>query len=234
MRAVSRAWICSLGVFLLPTAVLAQSTNTRELAAGKLLVASRDLGDPNFSQTVVLLVRYDGEDVVGLVVNRRSKVPLSRALEDLKGAKGRADFVYSGGPVGRSGVLALVRSRAKVEEAERVFGEVYLVTTAATLEKTMTAGTQPDTFHVYLGYAGWTARQLAAEVELGAWYIFSGDEAVVFAANPESVWPRLIRLTEENVALLARRPLDVTVRSTGGVAWHRSESLGRDFPGAID
>jgi putative transcriptional regulator len=211
MRAGCQTSICSLAGFLIfglaPFSLPAQSTNTRDLAAGKLLVASRDLGDPNFAETVVVLVRHDGDDVVGLIVNRRTKVPISRALEDLKGAKGRADPVYAGGPVGRTGVLALVRSQARMQEAERVFGEVYLITTAATLEKTMAAEAQPDTFHVYVGYAGWTARQLAAEVELGAWYIFSGDVSIVFAANPESVWSRLIKRTEENVAFNHRMTL---------------------------
>jgi putative transcriptional regulator len=211
MRAGRRTSIWSLAGLLIfglaPFPLLAQSTNTRDLAAGKLLVASRDLGDPNFAETVVVLVRHDKDDVVGLVVNRRTKVPISRALEDLKGAKGRSDLVYAGGPVGRTGVLALVRSRAKMEEAERVFGEVYLITTAVTLEKAMAAEAQPDTFHVYVGYAGWTAKQLAAEVELGAWYIFSGDASIVFAANPESVWSRLIKRTEENVAFSRRMTL---------------------------
>jgi putative transcriptional regulator len=201
--------ICSLGALLLsaaaPAPLPAQSTSTRDLGTGKLLVASRDLGDPNFAETVVLLVHHEGDDVVGLVINRRTKVPVSRALEELKGAKDRADLIYAGGPVGKSGVLALVRSRAKIEDADRVFGDVYLVTSAPSLEKAMSAATEPAALHIYLGYAGWTAKQLAAEVELGAWYIFPGDAALVFAVNPEGIWSRMIRRTEENVASLTGR-----------------------------
>ena len=62
-------------------------------------MASRDLGDPNFAETVVLLVHYDDEGVVGLILNRRTDVPLSRVLEGLKAAKDRSDPVYLGGPV---------------------------------------------------------------------------------------------------------------------------------------
>jgi putative transcriptional regulator len=181
----------------------AQSTRPKDLAAGKLLVASRDLGDPNFARTVVLLVHYDDDGVVGLIVNRRTKVPISRALEELKAAKSRSDFIYAGGPVGRTDVLALVRSGTNLEEAKHVFGDVYLVASAGLLEKTMTAN-GADTLHVYVGYAGWTPKQLESEVELGAWFIFSGDAATVFAANPASVWTRLIERTEDRVALAAR------------------------------
>src|ERR1700739_3317820 len=64
-----------------------KSRNPSPLATGKLLVASRDLADPNFAQTVVLLVRYDADGAVGLVLNRRTDVPLSRVFEGLKAAK---------------------------------------------------------------------------------------------------------------------------------------------------
>jgi len=73
-----------------------QSRNTASLAAGKLLVASRDLADPNFAQTVVLLIRYDVQGVVGLVLNRRTDLPLSRVLEGIKVAKDRSDPDISG------------------------------------------------------------------------------------------------------------------------------------------
>src|SRR5580700_11796946 len=79
----------------------AQSMQPSDLGAGKMLVASRDLPDPNFSKTVVLLVQYDDEGVVGLILNRRSKVPISRVLDDMDGAKDRSDPIYAGGPVGR-------------------------------------------------------------------------------------------------------------------------------------
>jgi hypothetical protein len=38
---------------------LVQFNNSKSLGAGKMLVASRNLGDPNFAKTVILLVRYD-------------------------------------------------------------------------------------------------------------------------------------------------------------------------------
>ncbi len=49
--------------------------------------------------TVVLLVRYDAEGVVGLILNRRTDLPLSRVLDGITAAKGRSDTVFSGGPV---------------------------------------------------------------------------------------------------------------------------------------
>ncbi len=58
-----------------------QSKNAKSLGIGKLLVASRNLGDPQFAKTVILLARYDAQGVLGLILNRRTDVPLSRVLE---------------------------------------------------------------------------------------------------------------------------------------------------------
>jgi putative transcriptional regulator len=180
----------------------AQSVRTEDLAAGKLLVASRDLLDPNFVQTVVLLVRYsdDEDSVVGLIINRRTQIPLSRVFPELKEAKGQSDPIYRGGPVERTAALALLRAPTKPEGAEHVFANVSMISSRPLLDKTIAARMDPSMFRVYLGYAGWTARQLQGEVELGAWHIFPGNAAAVFDTDPETLWSRLIRKTEERIA----------------------------------
>jgi putative transcriptional regulator len=172
-----------------------------DLAAGTFLVSSRGLGDPNFSETVILLLRYDeDEGAMGLIVNRRSDVPVARVFEDLKHAKGRTDLAYSGGPVEPDNVLALLKSSTKLEHAQRVFAGVYLIADKDLLEKTLAEKAEPSVFHVYLGYAGWGPGQLEHEVDLGAWRILPPNSESVFDTDPDSVWPRLIRRTELRIA----------------------------------
>jgi putative transcriptional regulator len=183
----------------------AQSMQPSDLAAGKMLVASRDLPDPNFAKTVVLLVQYDDEGVVGLILNRRSKVPLSRVLDDVDGAKDRPDPIYAGGPVGRTDMLALLRSRGKLEDSKRVFADICLVSSKELLKKTLASPPEANIVHVYLGYSGWTMEQLQNEVDLGAWYIFPGDAQAVFDPNPDSLWSRLILQTELRIASVVPR-----------------------------
>jgi len=179
-----------------PTVFLpVQSKNAKDLGAGKLLVASRGLADPHFAQTVVLLVHYDAEGVVGLILNRRTDVPLSRVLEGIKAAKHLSDPVYLGGPV-EPALLALLRSPAKAEGAQHIFGPVYMISSKALLEQTISARPDPGGFHVYLGYAGWTTDQLRKEVELGAWFIFQGDAGTIFDSDPDSLWSQMIQKTE--------------------------------------
>jgi putative AlgH/UPF0301 family transcriptional regulator len=195
-------WIIAAAA-LLQSRGAAQSIRSEDLAAGKLLVASRDLLDPNFVQTVVLLVRYskDEDSVVGLIVNRRTQIPIARVFPELKEAKGQSDPIYRGGPVERTAALALLRARTKPEEAELVFANVSMISSRTLLDKTIAARMDPSMFHIFLGYAGWTAQQLQGEVALGAWHIFPGSAAAVFDPDPENLWARLIRKTEERIAL---------------------------------
>jgi hypothetical protein len=39
-------------------------------------------------------------------------------------------------------------------------------------------------------------------MDLGAWHILPADAASVFDADPDSVWPKLIRRTELRIAWL--------------------------------
>lgn len=176
-----------------------QYKDPKNLGTGKLLVASRGLGDPRFAETVVLLVRYDQEGVIGLVLNRRTNVPLSRIL-DLEAAKQRSDPVYLGGPVEPAAAFALLQSKAKVEKAENVFGGVYLISDRSLFEQTISAQPDPSVFHVYMGYAGWTQSQLQAEVRLGAWFVFPADSASVFNSDPDSLWLQMIHKTNLQLA----------------------------------
>jgi putative AlgH/UPF0301 family transcriptional regulator len=194
-RAAQSPWYGGQPALLLPV----QFKDPKNLGVGKLLVASRGLDDPNFAQTVVLLVRYDEKGVLGLVLNRRTDVPLSRAL-DLEAAKNRSDPVYVGGPVGLPGVLALLQSPAKIEKGENIFGGVYLISDKTLFEQTISARPDPSVFHVYVGYAGWTQDQLRAEVQLGAWFVFPADAAAVFNPDPKSLWLEMIQKTELRLA----------------------------------
>jgi len=179
----------------------------RSIAAGKFLVAVRDLPDPNFADSVVLLVHYGEQGAMGLIINRPTRLPISRVLKEIKEAQGRWDPVYVGGPVAVSAVLALVRSRAKSEETQHVFGDVHLVSSRTILEKTLAGGADRSALRVYMGHSGWAPGQLEREVELGSWHILPADAGIVFDSDPASAWSRMIRRAEQRLAFHPGRVL---------------------------
>jgi putative transcriptional regulator len=204
-------------------AVSAQSKKPEDLAAGKLLVVPREAPDPRFAQSVVLLVRYDRSGALGLMINHRSAIPISRALTDIRGSDKRSDPIYLGGPVETTAVMALVRSQTEPGEASRIFDNLFLVTSKKGLEGALAAKTPAD-LHIYAGYCGWASGQLEGEIELGGWYIFDRNEADVFDARPDTLWSRLVGRTELHIAVYGggpgrnKPPLRATPSGTGSKA----------------
>jgi putative transcriptional regulator len=170
----------------------------RELAAGKVLVASRALGDPNFVQTVVLLADHSDKGSMGLVINRRSEIPVSAVFPHL--ARTWKAAIFIGGPVAPTGVLALLRSEAPPDESKRIVEDLYVITTREPLESLVKRGAGLTHFRLYAGYAGWGAGQLERETVQGAWHVLSADPAIAFDADPMTLWDREIRRTEARLA----------------------------------
>ena len=133
---------------------------------------------------------------MGLIINWESTVPIARALREFQEAKGRKDRVFVGGPVQRSGVQALLRSKTKPDDARHVFEDVYLISTMELLRKTLADTEHPDSLRVYIGYSGWGAGQLDNELSLGTWHVTDGDAGTVFDPEPQSVWQRMIERSQ--------------------------------------
>jgi putative transcriptional regulator len=169
------------------------SQSQSALARGKFLVASRRLGDPNFAETVVLLIEYGQNGTMGVVINRPIEARLSTLLPDVKGLQQRTDSVYLGGPVGQNQMLILARSRSQPEGALRVFEDVYTISGRTGLQKILDESGPDAKFRAYLGYAGWARGQLEMEIAQGGWHVLQADAATVFDKAATEMWPELIR-----------------------------------------
>ena len=80
-----------LGPFLSRLSTSIPTDRDRKLAKGKFLVAARKLADPNFSQTVVLLVDYDQGGAMGVIINRPTEMKRSMVFKDIKELQKRTD-----------------------------------------------------------------------------------------------------------------------------------------------
>ena len=169
-------------------------------AKGRFLVAVRELRDPNFAQTIILLTKYGEDGAMGLIVNRSTDVKLAGIL-DLEGVEKRTETIFAGGPVERSAVLLLARSETQLEKSDSIFGDVYLSANRALLEKYIAGSEGDESFRLYAGYSGWAAGQLDFEMERGSWHVFPADADTVFSTRPSKVWERWIERTEMRFAM---------------------------------
>jgi hypothetical protein len=99
------------------TTTRSPEANLARLGKGKFLVADRTLNDPNFRETVVLLLQYSPHGAMGLVVNRPTDVRLSRAIPEIEQLEHRDDTLYKGGPVESQALFLLYRSARPLDES---------------------------------------------------------------------------------------------------------------------
>ncbi len=162
-------------------------------AKGKFLVASRNIVDPQFQETVVLIISYDAASVTGLIINQPTKVHLAKILPPVQGLKTRSDVLYYGGPVENQRIFMLIRSDEKQEESDNVFLNVYVSISRKVLERMIGTHKSQKQFRVYSGYAGWLPEQLNREVSHGDWYIVNADADTVFKKKSSDMWRELVR-----------------------------------------
>ena len=161
---------------------------------GKLLIASQNMRDPRFRETVVLVVDYGMGGAAGLIINRPLDVRLAELIPDLPMIGKRKDKVFYGGPVEGHKMFLLIRSTKAVEESSKVLAGVQVSTSRTVLER-MIAGKKGIPFRAYAGYAGWASGQLDAEIARGDWRVMKAEVRMIFEQDPAKLWPELIRLS---------------------------------------
>ena len=178
-----------------------------QLRPGLFLYASPAQQDPNFAESVVLLVNHGPGGSLGLIVNRPTNVPLRELLGGVSGREAGELRFHWGGPVEPRTILALVRGSWASDSAHPVLPDVHLTTDLAEVRAVL-AGREPGSrLRVFMGYAGWGAGQLAAEVRAGAWVLDRAEAASIFGPDVSELWQRVHRILQRLEARGSDTPL---------------------------
>ncbi len=161
--------------------------------AGHLLVAMPQMEDQRFARSVVYLCAHNAEGAMGIVVNKLldeltwPKLMTQLGIESSEPAPAKP--VHFGGPVeiGRGFVL---HSADYVESNTLVVGGNVALTATLEILRAIGRGGGPKQSLLALGYAGWGAGQLDAELQANGWLSVDADEAIVFDANLGDKWQR--------------------------------------------
>ncbi len=184
-----------------------------ETLAGRLLVATPLLGDPNFRRSVVLVVEDEPEEgTLGVVLNRPTEIPVQQVLESWTDLVTGPSVVFQGGPVSPNSALALAIVPGEDEplgwralDGGARKSRIGLVDLDAPPQ--LLAGGIAS-LRVFAGYAGWGPGQLQAEIDEGAWYVVPAEPADAFATEPEQLWRAVLRRAGGTLALVATYPDD--------------------------
>jgi len=161
--------------------------------AGRLLVATPDMGDPRFARTVIFMARHDDGGALGLVINRVVGTLDPDVIAKRYGGKATEPSasvtVHYGGPVSpRTGFI--IHSDERVADGTIAQFDGIAINNSVDMLLAIAQGSGPDRFMVMFGYAGWAAGQLESELAAGAWVVASADFDFVFDPDHQGKWQR--------------------------------------------
>lgn len=179
--------------------------------AGKLLVATPLLEDPNFHRTVVLILAHDENGAFGVVLNRPLEgVGVDEHLPQWVEHVAAPAAVFAGGPVEPSMALGIaVCSSADEEDGwTRMAGDVGVLD--------LTLGPEDLRAHlermrVFSGYAGWGGGQVEGEIGQNAWFVVEAQPDDLFTDEPATLWRRVLLRQKGELKMYAFFPDDPSV-----------------------
>jgi putative transcriptional regulator len=167
------------------------AAETEAAFAGQHLVATEEMTDSRFVETVIYMVKHDSEGTLGLVINRPlAKGPIDDLLKGFgaatKGSK-REVVIHYGGPVSSLQGFVLHSDDVKLENSTKVKDGIAMTSDIKMIEA-IAAGKGPRQSLIMLGYAGWAPGQLEAEIKNNAWFVIPADKSLIFGRDAEKKW----------------------------------------------
>jgi putative transcriptional regulator len=162
--------------------------------APTLLLAMPQMQDPNFARSVVLLCKHGSEGAMGLVVNRRTDTRAAEIVSFNPPPQRDSGLeVWVGGPVEPGRGWLLLGYEPALQEAISVGDGFYLCASTDLLRRLIEGEGGGREHRLLLGYAGWGAGQLEAELAASAWLTIEPSKTLVFGPPPERMWETAIR-----------------------------------------
>ena len=192
LRGHAAAGVLAAFAALVAIVATAQNARSTDLTTPSFLVATRDLQDPFFQHSVILMVPSTEPPLLaGLIINNPGKERVQDMFPQARPLKGSGETTYNGGPVEPEEASVIFRAPAAIGSATRVFDDTYVATgrdaIAAVLKDPRVADVR-----VILGRAQWLRDQLQSEVMAGAWYVVPAKSDLIFS-DPKDLWSTLVK-----------------------------------------
>ena len=174
------------------------------LKVGDLLVASRQIDEGIFYESVVYLIDVALDGVLGVIVNQLCTAgTLHRQLPGWVHLAPPPQDLFLGGPMSPNGAICLARVQRSSEEppgwrrVQGLTGLLHLDTPTELVEGAFTD------VRIFAGYAEWVPGQLEAELIRGDWIRAVAHPEDIFSSEPRGLWRAVLHRQNGPAALLA-------------------------------
>jgi putative transcriptional regulator len=180
-----------LRVALVALLAVAATAHGQPPSKAVFLIARPGMPDPNFRESVVLVVQAaGGGEATGVIINR----PTNRSLAELLPSKRFASFtdpIFFGGPVAQQGLFALFQEDQYSGAAVPMLPGVWFAVLPDSVDALV--GKPPARIRFFSGYSGWAPGQLQGELDRGDWLVVDADAKTLFLKDTSRLWQDMVR-----------------------------------------
>ena len=171
---------------------------------GKFLIASPNMSDPRFSETLIYMISDDVKGSMGIIVNKPALNLDINTIFNIKIKSNTSNMhtLHYGGPVDYDrGFILHTNDYKKSQECKYLKNNLVLSSNSKILSD-LTLGKGPSKFIVVIGYAGWQSNQLSEELRQNAWLVAKLNKRILFSKNYSLKWKKALKsIGIENASL---------------------------------
>ncbi len=173
---------------------------------GNILISDPFLLDPNFSRTVILMVKHNEEGSLGFVLNDESKFSISEVVDDFPAFETN---VFLGGPVGTESLFFIHTRNDIISEGIEVIKGLYWGGDFEELKNAITENKiKKEELIFFVGYSGWDKEQLDRELKEKSWIIADITIEEVMLQTGKYLWNSKLKKLGEKYKILSNFPAD--------------------------
>lgn len=173
---------------------------------GRLLISEPFLEDPYFKRAVILLCEHDHEGSYGFILNKYVDLTLPEILDGMPMIDNR---ISVGGPVESSNLYYIHTMGALIDGSLEIADGIYVGGDFEQVESLIRTGVLGEKqIRFFVGYSGWSADQLDAELTEHAWYVCDAQNIPIMDTARDDIWGLALREMGGDFANLAHFPSD--------------------------
>ena len=172
---------------------------------GRALIAEPFLRDMPFLRAVILLTECSPKSAMGFVLNKKLPLYLDSLVDNVTATQRIP--VYYGGPVGKQ-LLFFIHTFDFLPNSYKISDGLFLNGDFNLLLEYINLGAEMEgKIKFFLGYTGWTAGQLDAEIEGDTWLVGELNAQEVVNPAAEELWDTALLRLDEGYRLWTELPL---------------------------
>ena len=173
---------------------------------GNILISEPFLADTYFRRSIVYLTEHNEEGSLGFVLNKPLGISINEIVDDFP----ECDHTVSvGGPVSNNTVHYIHTLGAQIPDSVEVADGIFWGGDFDLVKTLISQGSvKENELRFFLGYAGWSAGQLAGEMEEHAWLVGRLPRRMVMHSMGSEFWEKTLARYDNKYKAWANFPED--------------------------